>query len=128
MVRVTGAGRMTEPKDPTRSEADFAEAERLAHEALGHARRHRSPPRPSVYEVWYNYAAGGDKALRARVDAASRAGVVDLDTIEQIYEEHFLQKRLAQGMTRIGDDLDSGLQETLALIRDGLGSNRTYLS
>ncbi len=116
------------PNDAIRSEAEFAEADRLAEEALGHARHHRSPPRPSVYEVWYNYAAGGDKDLRARVDAASRGGAVDLDTIEQIYEEHFLQKRLAQGMARISDDLDSGLQEALALIRDGLGSSRTYLA
>ena len=30
--------------------------------------------------------------------------MVDLDTIEQIYEDHFLQKRLSPGYTRIGDD------------------------
>jgi diguanylate cyclase len=119
---------MTEPNDLTPPDDEFEEAARLAEEALGHARRHRSPPRPNVYEVWYNYAAGGDKALRARVDAASREGVVNLDAIEQIYEEHFLQQRLAQDMSRIGDELDSGLQDALGLLGDGLGSNRAYLA
>lgn len=119
---------MTQAKDPTRSETEYAEAERLAAEALRHAREHGSPPRPSVYEVWYTYAAGADKALSARLDSAlTHGGVVDLDTIERIYEEHFLQRRLSSGMTRIGDELESGLQDTMRLIREGLGSNRAYV-
>jgi len=119
---------MTETTDRTRADREFEEALQIAEQALAHARQHRSPPRPSVYEVWYNYAAGADKALRARVDAASRGGTVDLDTIEQIYEDHFLQKRLSAGIARIGDELDTGLKEALELIRDGLGTNRAYVS
>lgn len=110
------------------TDREYEEAARLAEQALAHARRNRSPPRPSVFEVWYNYAAGGDEALQARIDAESRGGTVNLDAIEQIYVEHFLQKRLAQGMSRIGDDLDSELQEALETIRDGLGSNLAYLA
>jgi diguanylate cyclase len=95
---------------------------------MDHAHRHRSPPQPRAYEVWYTYAAGLDPVLRARVDSELiKTGVVDLDTIEQIYEEHFLQKRLSRGMTRIGDGLDAGLRDTLAVVRSGLGSNQRYL-
>lgn len=127
-MSVASARVMSEPTDHSLSEIEFEQANRLAEQALAHARHHRSPPRPSVYEVWYNYAAGKDPALMARVDAASRGGVVNLDAIEQIYEEHFLQRRLSQGMTKISDDLESGLHEAMALIRDSLGTNRAYLA
>jgi diguanylate cyclase len=119
---------MTEVTDPKRLEQEFAEADRLAEAALGHARKHGSPPRPNVYAVWYTYATGTDKALSERLDSAlTKDGAVDLGTIEQIYEEHFLQRRLSSGMTRIGEELESELTETLRLIRDGLGSNRAYV-
>ena len=120
---------MPKPKDPDRLESDFDQAVRLAAAALDHAHRHRCPPQPRAFEIWYSYVAGGDDALRARVDSELiKTDQVDLDTIEQIYEDHFLQKRLSRGINRIGDELDSGLQETIGLIREGLGSNRAYLA
>ena len=67
--------------------------------------------------------------MRARIDSELIKGDgVDIDNIEQIYEDHFLQKRLSRGINRIGDELDSGLQDTNGLIRDGLGSSRAYLA
>ena len=124
---------MPKPKEPTsqpvRPETDFDQASRFAAAALDHAHKHRSPPQPRAFEIWYTYVAGGDDALRARVDSELiKTDEVDIDTIEQIYEDHFLQKRLSSGISRIGDELDSGLQETIALIRDGLGSSRAYLA
>ncbi|HUS54541.1 MAG TPA: GGDEF domain-containing protein [Thermohalobaculum sp.] len=78
--------------------------------------------------MWYTYVAGNDPALRALVDSELiKADEVGDDAIEQIYEEHFLQKRLSRGMTKIGDGLDAGLRDTLATVREGLGSNQRYL-
>jgi len=120
---------MPEKKEPGRTASDYDEAARLADAALDHARRYRCPPQPRAFEVWYTYAAGQDDALRTRVDQALiNSRVVDLDTIEAIYEDHFLQKRLSRGISRIGDELDSGLQEAIGVIREGLGSNRAYLA
>ncbi len=120
---------MPEPKEKTPSDSDFDEAARLAAKAMDHAHRHRSPPRPRAYEVWYTYVAGEDAALRARVDSELiKANEVDLDTIEQIYEEHFLQKRLSKGMTRIGDELDAGLRDTISVVGDSMGSNQHFLA
>jgi diguanylate cyclase len=120
---------MPKPKAPIRSDTDFDKAARLAAEALDHAHRHRSPPQPRAFEVWYTYVSGGDDALRARVDSELiKADEVDLNTIEQIYEDHFMQKRLSRGINRIGDELDSGLQEAIGVIREGLGSSRAYLA
>ena len=87
-----GAGPMPKPKDPTqaptRAESDFDRATRLAAAALDHAHRHHCPPQPRAFEIWYTYVAGGDDALRARVDSELiKADQVDLDTIEQIYED-----------------------------------------
>ncbi len=106
----------------------FEEAAKLAAEALDHAHRHRCPPRPHAYEIWYTYVSGEDPALRARLDSELiREDTVDLETIEQIYEEHFLQKRLSRGITRIGDELDAGLRDALGVIREGAASSRHFV-
>ncbi|MFQ5567429.1 MAG: GGDEF domain-containing protein [Paracoccaceae bacterium] len=119
---------MPEQKETTLSDSEFDQAARLASKAMDHAHRHRSPPKPRAYEVWYTYVAGEDPALRARVDSELiKTDVVDLDTIEQIYEEHFLHKRLSKGMTRIGDELDAGLRDTISVVRDSLGANQQFL-
>ena len=118
---------MPELKGPIGSKSDFDEAARLAASALDHAHRHRTPPQPRAFEIWYIYVAGDNDALRARVDSELiKTDEVDLDTIEQIYEDHFLQKRLSRGISRIGDELDSGLQEAITLLRQGVGSSRVY--
>ncbi len=120
---------MPEQRGKVPPDSEFDEAARLAARAMDHAHRHRSPPRPRAYEVWYTYVAGEDQALRARVDSELiKADVIDLDTIEQIYEEHFLHKRLSKGMTRIGDELDAGLRDTIAVVRDSLGSTQRFLA
>ena len=120
---------MPEQRGKVPPDSEFDEAARLAARAMDHAHRHRSPPRPRAYEVWYTYVAGEDQALSARVDSELiKADVIDLDTIEQIYEEHFLHKRLSKGMTRIGDELDAGLRDTIAVVRDSLGSTQRFLA
>ncbi len=120
---------MPEQRGNVPPDSEFDEAARLAARAMDHAHRHRSPPRPRAYEVWYTYVAGEDQALSARVDSELiKADVIDLDTIEQIYEEHFLHKRLSKGMTRIGDELDAGLRDTIAVVRDSLGSTQRFLA
>jgi len=120
---------MAEQREKTLSDSDFDEAARLAVKAMDHAHRHRSPLRPRAYEVWYTYVAGEDPALRARVDSELiKTDVVDLDIIEQIYEDHFLHKRLSKGMTRIGDELDAGLRDTISVVSDSLGSTQRFLA
>ena len=119
---------MPELRENSPSDSDFDEAARLAAKAMDHARRHRIPPCPHAFEVWYAYANGADDALRARIDSELiKADVIDQYTIEQIYEDHFLQKRLSRGINRIGDELESELRDTIDLIRDGVGSNRAYV-
>lgn len=120
---------MAEPeKRKAEPEAEFEEAVRLSLQALVHAQCHRCPPLPRAYEVWYNYVAGDDPALRERIDRELvKTHVVDLDKIEQIYQEHFLEKRLSKGMTAIGDELDTGLKEAIAVMREGLGENQRFV-
>ena len=108
---------------------EYDSAARIARKVLDYADRHRSPPKPRAYEVWYTYVTGEDPALSARLESELiKSDVVDLVTIEQLYQDHFLQKRLSNSMNRIGDELDAGLRETLGVIRDGLGSNQRFLA
>lgn len=110
-------------------DSDYDQAARIARKVLDYADRHRSPPKPRAYEVWYTYVTGDDPALSARMESELvKSDVVDLGTIEQIYQDHFLHKRLSSGMNRIGDELDAELREMQAVIRDGLGSNNRFLA
>lgn len=119
---------MSEQRETPTAESEYDRAVRLSAEALEQARRHRSPPRPRAYAVWYTYVAGEDHALKARVDSElGKADRVDLDTIKQIYEEHFLQTRLSRGISRIGDGLDAGLNEALQVIRESQAATRGFI-
>ena len=119
---------MSTPTERPKRRVEFEEAARLAADALDHAHRHRCPPRPHAYEVWYTYVSGEDAALRARVDSELiKRDSVDLDTIEQIYEEHFLHRRLSRGISRIGDELDAGLRDALGVIREGASSSQRFV-
>lgn len=119
---------MPEPDENTRPECAFDEAVRLAAQALKYARRYRSPPLPRAYEIWFTYVAGKDRALRERIDRELvETQVVDLGKIEQIYQEHFLGRRLASGMTVISDELDAGLSDAIGVLRDGLGASQRFL-
>jgi len=100
----------------------------FSEQALDHARRFGDSLQPHAYEVWYAYAAGDQPGLRNRVKRElDKAQVVDLDTIERIYQEHFLERRLSNGMTKIGADLDSGLRGTVATLRDGIATTQRFL-
>lgn len=119
---------MPGPDENTQPDRAYDEAVRLAAQALEHAHRHRSPPLPRAYEVWFTYVAGEDRALRERIDRELvETPVVDLGKIEQIYQEHFLEKRLAGGMTAISDELDAGLRDAIGVMRDGLGTSQRFL-
>ncbi|MCH8167403.1 MAG: GGDEF domain-containing protein [Proteobacteria bacterium] len=119
---------MPEQKEQALPRNEFENAARLAAKAMDQAHRHQSPPRPHAYEVWYTYVAGDDPVLRARVDSELiKSDEVGVEIIEQIYEEHFLHKRLSDGMTRIGDELDAGLRDTISVVRDSLGASQLFL-
>jgi len=123
------SGRMTESIEPNDPDGEFDEAARLATAALDFAHQYRSPPRPQALEIWHTYAAGADQALCARIDSELiRTPVIDPDTIEKIYEDHFLHRRLTNGISRIGEELDGGLQQAIGLIQGEIGSSRTYVA
>lgn len=119
---------MGKPEDPRLPDGDFDHTARLGSEALAHALRHRSPPLPHAYAVWFAYVAGEDLALRARMDRELRkTRVVDLDKIEEIYREHFLGERVSSGISAIGEELEAGLGDAIAALRKGLGESEEFL-
>lgn len=109
-------------------DSDFDHTARLASEALAHALRHRSPPLPHAYEIWFAYVAGKDPTLRARIDRELQTTrVIDFDKIEEIYREHFLSERGSSGISRIGEELQAGLGEAISALRNGLGESEEFL-
>lgn len=120
---------MPGPNEIVSDESEFDQAARLATKVLDYAHRYRSPPKPRAYEVWFTYLTGEDPALSARIESEIvKSNEVDLETIDEIYLDHFLQGRLSSGMTRIGDELDAGLRDTLSIVREGLWSSKRFLT
>ncbi len=120
---------MPGPNEKLADESEFDQAARIANKVLDYARRYRSPPKPRAYEVWFTYLTGEDPALSARIESEIvKSKEVDMDTIDEIYADHFLQRRLSTGMTQIGDELDAGLRDTLSVVREGLGSSKRFLT
>ena len=116
------------PEHRDEQDDDFNDMTRLSDQALEHARRFGTSLQPHAYEVWYAYVAGDEPGLRDRVDRELGKGeVVDLETLERIYQDHFLEKRLSHGMTQIGVQLDTGLRGTVAALRDGLATTQRFL-
>jgi len=119
---------MPEPEIEDPPDSEFELAAQLAAKTLEHAHRYRSPLLPHAYEVWFTYVVGTDEKLRERIDRELvEARVVDLDKIEEIYEEHFRGKALSSGMSAIGHELESGLTDAITILRDGLGESRRFL-
>ncbi|MEL6197211.1 MAG: GGDEF domain-containing protein [Pseudomonadota bacterium] len=104
-----------------RAQTPFAEARVLASRALDLAQRHRVPPFPRAYEVWFTYASGANPGLRDRLDTAMREqGTVPPGLIDQLHAEYLSPNALNAGVERIGDRVDSDLGAVIDLLEGGV--------
>ena len=105
----------------------FEDASRLAQTALDLAERHRTPPVPKVFEVWFNYSGGLHETIRARIDRAMDEGPkVPADLLHKLHDEFLSPQAIGEGVERIGDRMDSDLAEVINLIEDGMGASDAY--
>ncbi|MEM6971465.1 MAG: diguanylate cyclase [Pseudomonadota bacterium] len=99
----------------------FAEARVIASRALDLAQRHRTPPFPRAYEVWFTYASGTNEGLCARLDLAIADGQeIGAALIEELYASYLSPDALNAGVERIGDRVQSELGEVIDMIETGV--------
>lgn len=112
---------MPDDSPMTKTQSPFAEARVLAARALDLAQRHRVPPFPRAYEVWFTYVGGTNPALQERIDAALRSSRgLSPGMIDQIHAEFLSPGAVNAGMERLGDRMDSDLAEVIDLIEGGI--------
>jgi hypothetical protein len=102
---------------------DAAGVDQTAGKAFDLIDRHRTPPSPQAYALWYAYVSGNDPLLVARVDEVIAAkGELSLYDIESIHWE-----LVATGATmQIGDAIEREIESVLGTIRQGAASNDVY--
>ncbi|MEM9782490.1 MAG: GGDEF domain-containing protein [Pseudomonadota bacterium] len=88
--------------------------------ALDLAQRHRTPPFPRTYEVWFTYASGQNAALVERIDQTTmNGGDVSAAMIEELYNAYLSPDVRNAGVERIGDRVQTELGEVIDLIEGG---------
>lgn len=118
---------MSAVTDSPSSGQGFDEAAALASSALELARRHRVPPVPPAFEVWFAYAGGLHSDICTRIDRAlDGPGGVDPALIHKLHDEFLSDEAVGAGVARIGDRMDSDLATVIDLIEDGMSASDTY--
>lgn len=93
----------------------------MASRALDLAQRHRTPPFPRAYEVWFTYVSGSNPGLSDRLNNTLREqGSVPPGLIDQLYGEYLSPSAINAGVERIGDQVDSDLGAVIELLEGGV--------
>lgn len=105
------------------------EAEEHALRALDLASRHRVPPVPKAFEVFFTYAGKANEALTARLDQEMRSHeMIPPQLIEQIHGEYLASHMVSDGVARIGHRMDAELADVIDLIETGMAESDAFAS
>ncbi len=106
---------------------DPAVVSRLSLEALELAARYCTPPAPAVYEIWYGYASGENRALNVDIDeiVASNGRLTPIDII-RIHDKFFSMLPIRRGLARIGAEFEDKLDGLVEAVADGAHAGRSF--
>jgi diguanylate cyclase len=89
--------------------------------------RHRTPPSPQAYALWYAYASGTDPLLVARVDELiATKGELSPYDVESIHWEFVATGAGDSATMQIGDAIEREIESVIGIIRQGAASNDVY--
>lgn len=113
---------------PAACAPDFDAVSAIADRALVFARAHRTPPTPKIYEVWYSYAEGADRAVAERVDALLRRNgrVAAYDLLQVQAEQLAAERREREGIEEANSRLERELANVLGQVQAHVDSSETY--
>lgn len=98
-----------ETQDPT--------AYQLAGAAFDLIEKHRTPPVPKTYSLWYAYASNEPEAVAEEVDAIlGDKGAISRDEIEDIYEAHLARSNMEEIGERVSKAIEDSLCDVSGLI------------
>ncbi len=126
-----GDGEQGPPMETLRVETlerEYEAVRSLAKVALDAAHQHHLPPTPTVFEVFFEYAADPNCPVRASVDSLTgTADSLNMATIERIYEEHLSNRGPGQEVMQIGTRLDTQLGQIAELVETRIGQDQDFI-
>lgn len=106
---------------------DFETASEVASQAFSFAEKHKTPPVPRNYELWYTYATGANPELNELINSELRdRDTLEDETIRKIYQTVLSPDRLAQGVGRVGDKLDVELEGAISVVKEALSAGEEH--
>ncbi len=115
---------LPKPKVSTNNEDENAKAFSIAKEALTYISTFKTPPIPEVYEVWYRYVEGGNKAIQDQLTHAVKVAKSVSSTQLQDLRQQFLSSSLsAEANQEISEKLVTELEGLQSLISEQRGAN-----
>ena len=100
----------------------ITDVDNLAAAARERAAERGLPLTPAVYEVMYNYIAGGDATLIEAVDAAT-----DLAAIERVHKAFFTSRALENGVNSISGKMVDEIDQLVATVDRDVASGGAYI-
>lgn len=105
----------------------FDDACRHAEIALDLMRRHAVVPDPRNFAVWYRYAAGGDSALVAAIDALIAEGEpFDEERNAELFDRYVGAGAEREALRTAGDRLQTAAEEALGHVREAERDTTAY--
>lgn len=96
----------------------------LAAQALDLATAYATPPTPRNFEVWYTYASRENAALNESLDRVMLdGGRIEGWWLDQLYEQHFADQGLDEGVAKISKRIDGEIGGVLGLLQNGMTGN-----
>lgn len=98
-----------------------------AGEALVLIRKYGHPAHPHIYETWYTYVDGINRALNEVIDGILRArGTIDAGEIGAIHEAHLSTTRLSDELDKVGGTVSDEIDQVLGMIGIARSSADAY--
>lgn len=109
------------------NEAEFKRAYNLAKSALTHIGNFRTPPTPSVYEVWYTFSQGDNPEIQSQLEhAVNVSKSVTSEQLEQLRLQFLDHSESTEVGTQVGESMAAELASLQELIQSQQAANADF--
>ena len=107
--------------------SDLKQVFRNAQKAFDLIQKHRTPPEPKTYAVWYAYVAAKDKRIVERVDSAiAQNGTLTPYDIGAIFRELLTEETGASARHTIGLAIEKEIDDVMKIIAQGVQNSDDF--
>jgi diguanylate cyclase len=99
-----------------------------AGKAIDLSAANQTPPRPSIYSVWFNYITGENREAKSRVRALLQSGApISAYDLDQIHGEHLASDAVRQSsLDEANSKLERELADVLSAVQAHIVSSNDY--